>query len=230
MLQFLIIILTLDAIAFFAAASKNLGVVDTSCFLLDILKPHLDYNILFVSEYSLLESIKSPVERHLFDKALSAQPDSYMIPSTNQPTSQQQFVDSNVLQEGEQSIMSSTKEWASRIGVSVSHEQAERLNLMRSYIVEQTAKAMSARAWSSDLGVTDESRSRPDVIVLSQQVPLKTFVIPNDNSASIPILPTNLISVTSTPPKEALTSATVSTTPPSTTSSRNSASKVCDIN
>ncbi|KAG2382637.1 hypothetical protein C9374_005217 [Naegleria lovaniensis] len=46
-----------NAIAFFSAASKQLGMADTSCFLLDILKPHLAQSIMIITEYSLLESL-----------------------------------------------------------------------------------------------------------------------------------------------------------------------------
>ncbi|KAF0971539.1 hypothetical protein FDP41_010145 [Naegleria fowleri] len=53
-----------------ALSSKQLGMADTSCFLLDILKPHLAQSIMIITEYSLLESITQPIARDTFDRAI----------------------------------------------------------------------------------------------------------------------------------------------------------------
>jgi phosphoinositide-3-kinase regulatory subunit 4 len=62
-----------NAIACFSAIAKQLGKADTMCFLINnVLRGHLEYNIWIVTEQSLLESIKSPLSRHVYDRVITA--------------------------------------------------------------------------------------------------------------------------------------------------------------
>jgi phosphoinositide-3-kinase regulatory subunit 4 len=68
-----------DAVACFSAMAKRLGPADAMCFLINnVLRGHLEYNTWIVTESSLLESIKGPVSRFVYDRALTTPLDSLL--------------------------------------------------------------------------------------------------------------------------------------------------------
>jgi phosphoinositide-3-kinase regulatory subunit 4 len=142
-----------DAIAFFAAMSKQLGLADTSCFLMGIIQPHLDHNVFVISENSLLESVKQPIARHLYDKVLSS-------PMEN-------------LQDANAEDVDPVTRWKQALTIpEISPEDAEKLDLMKPYI-DQAARSMMSKLWDTNNEATDIS-SEP----IKLNVPLQSYFIP----------------------------------------------------
>jgi phosphoinositide-3-kinase regulatory subunit 4 len=150
-----------DAVAFFAAASKQLGLADTNCFLFDILKPHMQHELYVVSENSLLDAIKAPIARHIFDKVLTS-------PIANFSNEEES---------------DSVARWKHVLNIpEISVEDAEKLDLMKPYI-DQTARCMQSKL--SEMNNLDGSTgvTEPGIesIIKLPSLPLRTHFIAVEN-------------------------------------------------
>ncbi|KAL9641455.1 hypothetical protein ABK040_013380 [Willaertia magna] len=142
-----------NAIAFFAAASKQLGLADTSCFLLDLLRPHLAYNILLISEYSLLESVKPALSRDIFEKAIK------VITEATYENGGTTF---------ESWVATSEKNG------QLSEQDIDLLHLMRPYL-EQLAMATQSKSWET---VEGEAQVQGTSDPIKLNLPLHTHFVP----------------------------------------------------
>lgn len=143
-----------DAVAFFAAVSKQIGLADTSCFLLDILRPHLKDEIFVVSESSLLQAVKAPIARHLYEKVLSSSFDNLL--SLNHL--------------GDSSIEAKVARWKQILTLpEMSNEDAEKLDLMKPFI-DQIAMSLQSKMYDQNISSSHTELITGEPIKLNLQL------------------------------------------------------------
>ena len=143
-----------NSVAFFSAASKTLGLADTSCFLIEILKPHLEHDILLVYEYSLLESLKQSLQRDIFDKSIKI-----LMEDLN---SQQKFESFSLL-------------ISSKIP-NISEEDLKKLEIIKPYL-SQVAMAIQSKSWENT-GENMDSNNSNSSNIIKLNLPLTSHFTP----------------------------------------------------
>uniref|UniRef100_A0A7S1KQW3 non-specific serine/threonine protein kinase n=1 Tax=Percolomonas cosmopolitus TaxID=63605 RepID=A0A7S1KQW3_9EUKA len=107
--------------SFMSVASQQLGPVDSACFLLDILTPHLNYRILNLTEENIRQCVKLHLDRSVCDKAVKLKPENFHAMDQLKMSE-----DLNVY-----------GSWTSVLGSrSLTQEDAEILELMRPYLLQ----------------------------------------------------------------------------------------------
>jgi phosphoinositide-3-kinase, regulatory subunit 4 len=134
-----------SAVAFFANASKQLGLLDTACYLSKIMQPHLMHEILIMDQESLLESIKPPLSRHLYEK----------------------------ISKFKGNFKELLADWKGKLG-RVTEEEVNLLNIMKIYLM-QVSKTIQAKNWdtTSDSIQSMETIKLDPSLVQTHRVPLE---------------------------------------------------------
>ncbi|KAI8618435.1 hypothetical protein BC830DRAFT_1108985 [Chytriomyces sp. MP71] len=129
------------AIAFIAATSKLLPLIDVRCILYPLLRPFLKTNISDVTDVNLLFNLKTPLSRVLYDQALLLAAKAPMVP----------FKHSDVLDLSVDKFGNESTELIMRLReFGMTDDDKEKLFAMKFYISKTTQRRSSGKVTSVD--------------------------------------------------------------------------------
>ncbi|KAJ3185754.1 Serine/threonine-protein kinase [Gaertneriomyces sp. JEL0708] len=148
----------LGAIGFVASAARLLPLLDVRCFLYPQLRAYLKMDVFEISENTLLENLKTPVNRLLYDQTLlyaskeKAPGDRNLSPFARLGVGSEERSDSAESSEAEESIHDSSKLLQKLKTLGMTEEDKEKLYALKYYISKSTQSRLRKTAADMKIG------------------------------------------------------------------------------